>query len=404
VGQRLTGWQRFANRVYAKRLGRDLTFRELEEAKAMTRITLWNPAAAIGAAALALVAGPALADVKAGVDAWSAGDFNRAVVEWQGPAAAGDPDALFNLAQAYRLGRGVEVDNARARKLYEQAAQQGHVKAADNYGLMLFQEGEQAKAMPLIKAAAERGDPRAQYVLGLSHFNADYVPRDWVRAYALMTLASGAGLPQARDALAQMDKYVPQPQKVQAQSLARELEAGARSQRSAELAAVELGARPATSGQPTAAVAAKPAAKAPTPVAAVTQPPRVAAPVAAPKAAGLPPAPKPAAPAPAPAFVLASAPEAAPPPKPAAPRPSVPAAQGGKWRVQLGAFGVAGNADKMWRELGGHAALAGTRKTLVPSGNLTRLLATGFASEAEAARACASLKREGKACVVAGQG
>jgi TPR repeat protein len=130
------------------------------------------------AAVLTLLAAPALADVKAGVDAWTAGDFTRAVVEWQGPAAAGDADALFNLAQAYRLGRGVEVDNARARKLYEEAARLGHVKAADNYGLMLFQEGEQDKAMPLIKAAAERGDPRAQYVLGLSHFNADYAPRD----------------------------------------------------------------------------------------------------------------------------------------------------------------------------------------------------------------------------------
>ncbi|PKP62327.1 MAG: sporulation protein, partial [Alphaproteobacteria bacterium HGW-Alphaproteobacteria-9] len=87
-------------------------------------------------AALALFAGPALADVKAGVDAWTAGDFTRAVAEWQGPAAAGDADAVFNLAQAYRLGRGVEADNARARQLYEEAARLGHIKAADNYGLM----------------------------------------------------------------------------------------------------------------------------------------------------------------------------------------------------------------------------------------------------------------------------
>ncbi|TAD77393.1 MAG: sporulation protein [Sphingomonadales bacterium] len=311
-----------------------------------------------------MLATPALSDVKAGVDAWAAGDFARAVVEWQGPAAAGDPDALFNLAQAYRLGRGVEIDNVRARKLYEEAARLGHVKAADNYGLMLFQEGEQDKAMPLIKAAAERGDPRAQYVLGLSHFNADYAPRDWVRAYALMTLANGSGLPQARDALGQMDKYVPQAQRAQAQSLARELEAGAKSQRSAEVAAAELGARPATAVRAPVA----PVPKAPV-VAAVTQP---------------------ATPRPA-AFT------------PAAAAPSAVRRQG-TWRVQLGAFGVAANADRMWSQLGSHAALAGTKKTLMPSGKLTRLLATGFASEAEAARACATLKSEGKACVVAGQG
>jgi cell division septation protein DedD len=350
-------------------------------------------AVAMAAGVLAL-ASPALADVKAGVDAWSAGDFSRAVVEWQGPAAAGDPDAMFNLAQAYRLGRGVEVDNAKARKLYEQAAALGHVKAADNFGLMLFQEGEQQRAMPLIKAAAERGDPRAQYVLGLSHFNADYAPRDWVRAYALMTLANGSGLPQAGDALAQMDKFVPQAQRQQAQVLARELEASARAQRSAEVASAELsGVRPA----PAPAVAA------------VSVPAKVPAPIqTAAKPAGLPPAPRSITPGPAPvrpvttaAAAQAQAPAPAPLP---APKPAAAPRAAGKWRVQLGAFGVAGNAERLWSQIGSHAALSGTAKTLLPSGGLTRLLATGFASEAEATRACAALKRDGHACVVAGQG
>lgn len=333
----------------------------------------WLPAKhrmALGLAALGLLAAPAMADVKAGVDAWSAGDFSRAVVEWQGPAAQGDADALFNLAQAYRLGRGVEVNSARARKLYEEAAARGHVKAADNYGLMLFQEGEQERAMPLIRAAADRGDPRAQYVLGLSHFNADYAPRDWVRAYALMTLANSAGLPQAAEALTQMDKYVPQAQRAQAQSLARQLDDTAKAQRAAELAAADLATRPA----PVAAAVTKPVAK---------------------------PDPKPATITPAVAVATAPAPQLAalPAPRPAA----AAAARQGSWRVQLGAFGVAGNADKLWSQLAGKPALAGTRKALVPSGKLTRLLATGFASEAAASSACAALKREGQACVVAGQ-
>lgn len=341
----------------------------------------------MAAALLALLAAPALADVKAGVDAWSAGDYARAVVEWQGPAAEGDADALFNLAQAYRLGRGVTADNARARQLYEEAAKRGHVKAADNFGLMLFQEGEQEKAMPLIRAAAERGDPRAQYVLGLSHFNADYAPRDWVRAYALMTLAQGQGLPQAQEAIAQMDRYVPMVQRQQAQSLARQLEAEAKSQRSAELAAAELGTTaPAVAAQPQPAVLTRPAA-APAPVVAKAPvEPRVSYPATAP------------APVAAPAPVrVAAAPAPAPAPAPAV-------RTGGTWRVQLGSFGVPANADRMWSQLKGNPALAGTRKTLVPSGRLTRLLATGFASEADAARACTRLKAQGQACLVAGQG
>lgn len=375
--------------------------------------TLAGTRTAVAAALMALAAGPVLADVKAGVDAWSEGDYARAVVEWQGPAAEGDADALFNLAQAYRLGRGVPADNAKARQLYEDAARRGHVKAADNFGLMLFQEGEQEKAMPLIRAAADRGDPRAQYVLGLSHFNADYAPRDWVRAYALMTLAQGQGLPQAQDAIAQMDRYIPMVQRQQAQSVARQIEAEAKAQRSTELAAVELGTTaPAVAAAAPVAAQPRPAVlttTAPTPVTAK-------APAQAPTQARLsyPARAQAPAPAPAPVAVAAPVPGRAPvavaaAPAPAPVRATAPAAApavrtGGSWRVQLGSFGVAANADRMWSQLSGNPVLAGTKKTVIPSGRLTRLLATGFASEADAARACSRLKAQGQACLVAGQG
>ena len=52
-------------------------------------------------------AGTAAADVPAGIAAWQAGDYARAVAEWRPLAEAGDADAQFNLGQAYRLGRGV---------------------------------------------------------------------------------------------------------------------------------------------------------------------------------------------------------------------------------------------------------------------------------------------------------
>lgn len=310
---------------------------------------------AMGAAALAFLASPLAADVKAGVDAWSAGDYAAAVAEWRGPAANGDADAIFNLAQAYRLGRGVDADVDRARELYAEAASKGHVKAADNYGLLLFQQGEQNTAMPLILAAADRGDPRAQYVLGLAHFNADYAQKDWVRAYALVTLANGAGLPQAATALQQMDNYVPLTQRQQAQSLARQMEAAAAQRRSAELAAVDLGT-------------------------AQTSP----APVPVPARA-------------APATVAAAPARPAPQPVSATPAPRT-----GSWRVQLGAFGVAGNADKLWSKLSNNPALRGTRKELVPGGNVTRLLAVGFDSRAAAQGACDQLKRQGQGCIVKG--
>src|SRR5690606_3150698 len=152
-----------------------------------------KPAWGTAAVLAALVAVPAMADVKAGVDAWSRGDYTAAVREWEGPAEAGDPDAMFNLGQAYRLGRGVPSDLARAEALYARAAEAGHLQAADTYGLMLFQDGRREAALPYIEDAARRGDPRAQYLLGIAHFNGDVAPRDWVRAYALLTLANAQG-------------------------------------------------------------------------------------------------------------------------------------------------------------------------------------------------------------------
>ena len=61
---------------------------------------------------LSTFAAPARADVKAGVDAWQAGNYPAAVAEWRPLAIAGDADAQFNLGQAYKLGRGVPADLA----------------------------------------------------------------------------------------------------------------------------------------------------------------------------------------------------------------------------------------------------------------------------------------------------
>lgn len=94
--------------------------------------------------------------------------------------------------------------------------------------------------------------------------------------------------------------------------------------------------------------------------------------------------------------VTTPAPQAAPAPAPAA----AVEQSSGPWKVQLGAFGVPGNAEKLWSQLAGRSEIAGRERVLLKSGRLTRLLAGGYASRDEASAACASLKRSGQACLV----
>ena len=387
----------------------------------MTRTA--NRTMLIGTALAALLtAGAAQADVKTGVDAWSRGDYAAAVHEWQGPAAVGDADAMFNLGQAYRLGRGVPQDSARAEELYARAAAKGHLQAADTYGLMLFQEGRREAALPYLEDAVHRGDPRAEYLLGIAAFNGDAVPKDWVRAYALVTLANQHSLPQAAAALAQMDKFIPLEQRQQAQGVALQLENQANATRGRALAAADLDTgTPTPAAAPIAAPAPAPS-RVPHALATTSVSPSIAAakaalaqarqatgtespaqagasfarhssPATAVAAVDVPPAkPKRAALAPAPS--PAPAPTAHPDPA------SRPASADGPWKIQLGAFAVHGNADKLWASLGGRGELVGRTKLKVPAGAVVKLLAGGYPSEAAAEDACRSLKHAGHDCLV----
>ena len=305
----------------------------------------------LGAAALVLTATPAPADVKGGVDAWSRGDFNAAVAEWRAPAVAGDADAQFNLAQAYKLGRGVPVDPALAESWYRKAAVQGHAQSEDNLGLILFQQGKKAEALPWLEKSVVRDERRAELVLGTMLFNGDGATKDWRRAYALVTRASQQGLPQASQTLAQMDGYVSPEERQQG------LQTAAQLAQSAKLAAVPV------------PVSARPAAPPPRPIR--------TAPVVATRGDN-PPLPRPAhKPANKARPVVASAP-----------------ARGGAWRIQLGAFGDEGNARKLWAQVGGRT---GGSVAYVKGGGVTRLQATGFASKAAAQGACAKAR---VSCVV----
>ena len=343
------------------------------------------------------------AQVRAGVDAWMAGNYEEAVKTWQGPAATGDADALFNLGQAYKLGKGVPADVGKAEAMYGRAARLGHVRAADNYGILLFQTNRQQAAIPWLQAAADRGEPRAMYVLGIAAYNGDYAPKDWVRAYALVSRAATAGLRQATASLVTMNETIPLAQRQMGVSLASELEQKASDARGRELAAADLGA----GADPMRPAPPLPAPPAPAPIETKYLSP--AAPVGGPDDTPVLAGPDSRVATSRVATGRFATPQSVPPrpaaPKPTAPKPaaSKPGASGnapgsGPWRVQLGAFGLKSYADALWNRLRSRPEIAGHPRADIGS-PVTRLLATGF-SQAGAQRACAALKVGGFACLV----
>lgn len=282
------------------------------------------------AAVLALVAAPLSAQsVKAGIDAWQRADYASAAAIWRPLAEQGDPDAQFNLGQAYRLGRGVQINLAAAKSWLERAAAKGHVDAQTTLGLLLFQNGAQAEALKWLKMAAEQGEARALLVYGTALYNGDGVTQDQVLGYAYVSRAAARGLAPARQTLAQLDKLMPVADRKKGVAIAK----------------AKAKVAPAPSSQPKAK---KPVQTA------------IAKPVAKPQ------------------------------PKPATPPAAAPAASGA-WRIQLGAFSQRGAAEALYQRLSAKPALAGRRPFYIPVGAVTRLQAGPFASKAAASAACGAV-------------
>jgi cell division septation protein DedD len=277
--------------------------------------------------------------VKAGIEAWQKADYSAAVAIWRPLAEKGDPDAQFNLGQAYRLGRGVPINLAAAQSWFERAADKGHIDAETTLGLLLFQNGNHIGGLRWLKAASDQGEPRAMLVYGTALFNGDGAPQDPILGYALVSRAAAQGLQAAKETLSQLDQIMPVEDR----------------KKGVALALAKSKASPAPGSK-------APASKAP----------------ATKTAKPAPPKPIPAKPTP----VVATATK--PQPKPPVPVIATPAT--GSWRIQLGAFSQRGSAEALFRKLS--YKFAGRQAYYIPAGAVTRLLVGPFESREAAEAAC----------------
>ncbi len=318
-------------------------------------------------------AGTAQADGRAGFEAWQRGDFATALKNWRPLAIAGDSEAQYNMGQAYRLGRGVPVDMKIAEDWFRKSALQNNMQGKAAYGIVMFQNGKRAEALPYLEEAAGLGNANAQYIYATILFNGELVPRDYPRSYALMTRASAAGIQAASAALVKMDQVIPLPERTRGLALARVFELA-----DSRPAAPDIGAPPPVMPRrPTGTVRT------------ATLPPS--------EPVGLPPAPEPIEPRPAPVRTTVVK---APVVKAPVVKAPVAVASGGAWRIQLGAFSNSSGATSLWNGLKGRVgALAPYQPLIVRVGSITRLQTGPFASRAAADKLCASVKAKGLACV-----
>lgn len=159
-------------------------------------------------AAATVMTTPAIANTpNEAAKAWEEGRQADAVAIWSALGAKGDRDALYNLGQAARTGRGMAKDSAAAITFYRQALQAGHPKAGEVLGLMLFAVPEtKSEGLKLLERAAENGSPRANYALAITDLPTAEKRDDVQSVKDRLKIALSGGIDAAKEPLAAIEQ------------------------------------------------------------------------------------------------------------------------------------------------------------------------------------------------------
>ncbi len=164
--------------------------------------------AMLAAALLLLPAIPVQADFYAGLDAYRAGDFEKALAEWLPLAGAGDLEATYRIGRLYARGRGVAQDDTVAVEWFRKAARQGYAPAQNDLGTMYEQgrgvERDDVQAVRWFRAAAESGRAAAQANLATMYELGRGVAADDGAAFRWYALAAEQENPAAQNNLGRM--------------------------------------------------------------------------------------------------------------------------------------------------------------------------------------------------------
>jgi len=171
----------------------------------------------MGRASLSVIVLAALISTNAESLAGLAGDVRARVnlERTQTAAAAGDANAIGNLAERYWRGDGVDRDRSKAVELYRKAADLGNDDAMLQLGF-LHENGKDVpqsdeQAVSWFRKAVDSGNESAMFHLGVMYWSGRGVTQDLVEAYKWLDLASARATGEsavqnasARDSLARV--------------------------------------------------------------------------------------------------------------------------------------------------------------------------------------------------------
>jgi TPR repeat protein len=137
------------------------------------------------------------ADFDKGQDAYSSGDYETAIAEWQGLAEEGHAGAQFGMGLLYANGFGVTMDDFASLKWYGLAAEQKHPEAQANLGVM-YANGwgvrqSDEEAFNWYTLAAEQGIVAAQVGIAKMYSNGFGAEKNIVLAHKWFSIASELG-------------------------------------------------------------------------------------------------------------------------------------------------------------------------------------------------------------------
>ncbi len=141
-------------------------------------------------------------------------DHGKAFSWYERAASRGLASAQFRLAAYYERGIGVTADPNRARVWYQRAAEQGHARAMHNLAVLAVRgdatDADYATAAGWFRQAAERGLTDSQFNLGVLYESGRGVAKDLSEAYKWYAVAARSGDPVAARRLEQIRPHMDQ--------------------------------------------------------------------------------------------------------------------------------------------------------------------------------------------------